>query len=111
MTEAYQGLSPDDQRFIVVALRNWAAQLADPSQPILRFLDGAALTGQDLLDEDPDLEFVGSVRTEMSRDEAGGTRNRAWRHLLNLVAVSMENGEDLDELLRDFGAGPRGEKS
>jgi hypothetical protein len=102
--DPYDELPDDVKERVIGALRAWAQSQADASTPVLRFLDGSALAPQDLLDEEPPGELFLSAPERAARGELLSTAppeatGRAWRHLLNLVAVSLREGEDLDEIL------------
>lgn len=107
MSDPHHKLDLGDKERVVKALRIWAERQSDLSEPVLRFLDGSAVAPQDLLDQEPpsDLwsEPVGGEFDEglvaTREPDPGG---RAWRHLVNLVAVSVNEGEDLDQLLADL---------
>jgi hypothetical protein len=85
---------------VVDALHDWALRQEDRDEPVLRFLDGSALSPQDLLDEPPsDVFLPAEVYARTFGPETERAPSRVWTHLLNMVAVSVQHGEDLDEIL------------
>jgi hypothetical protein len=102
VAEPYQELPVEKRERIVSALLAWAESQPDRGKTVLRFLDGSALRPQDLLDESPQplLESEEPAATERAQPDEGPSRR--WAHMLNLVAVSMAYGEDLDEILCDL---------
>jgi hypothetical protein len=103
MAEPFQELDPETIERTIGALRDWALRQEDRSRPVLRFLDGAALSAQDLLDDDPRRSG-----RPMNYLLAPPGVSRAWRHLLNLVAVSLKYGENLEEILGELSSGNGG---
>ncbi len=93
MPDPYERLSEPQREEAIRALRGWALYQHDKTEPVLRFLDGAALTAQDLLDEPP--PPPGDKDTFRGVHET----SRAWRHMLNLITVSMDHGESLEEIV------------
>jgi hypothetical protein len=93
MPEPYERLSPRERDRAIGALYSWAAAQPDKTEPVIRFLDGAALSPQDLLDERP--PPWKSEGTSLTAEET----SRSWRHMLNLITLSIDHGESLEEII------------
>jgi hypothetical protein len=103
VADPFQELDIATRDRVVTALYAWAERQEDPSEPVLRFLDGSALSPQDLLDESPAHIFLPpDVIAKAFPPDTGEPPSRAWSHVVNLVAVSVQHGENLDEILSEL---------
>jgi len=93
MPEPSERLSGADREKAIRALRRWASRQPRKRKPVIRLIDGAALTAQDLLDEPPPPRESEGILLNAPET------SRAWRYMLNLVAVSLDYGESLDEII------------
>ncbi len=109
----------------VVAFLNWARVQRNPLSPFSEVIDGTRFRPLDLLLEplpltpleqeelgrggfglqaaEPRLPFWVLRSLSVARSSLGRSNPRAWRHVLNLVAVSAEYGDqDIVEMLDEI---------
>jgi hypothetical protein len=114
MAEPYEELDPRLRLRAIVVFRNWARVQRVKWRPFLEVIDGTTITPLDLLVEVPpipaaerheykrEVPFLRLLRA--SRSLLRRQKPNAWRHVLNLVAVSVEYGEEsIDDLLAELG--------
>jgi hypothetical protein len=98
--EPYHELPIQARERIVSALSAWARRQPHKRKATLRYIDGSSLSPQDLLNESPEPLLLPETRAREGRGGRGVSRH--WAHMLNLVAVSVAHGENLDEILGDL---------
>lgn len=77
-------LSPEQQKQIVDKLTKWGLNATNKDEPVLSFVDGSVITPRDIAVamQDPESELRS--------------------HILDLIEVSVEAGDDIEEILDDF---------